>query len=330
MQAVLIEDGTGSSQFISAPTPTRALTFDLKLDTPAYDEAETFARIQDSDTRLMEMVAAQQRQREDGTPGGDEDAIAMDDNISDEEKRETLQKALNMAASNGDVARVRKLVGGRAKSYVDVNSPDEEGTVPLIYASCFGHNDVVKALLDAGAQVDRQDRNQWSALMWAMTNRHKTIAKLLLDHGANPDMRSSSGGTAYDFVQPGSDFSQYLAENGYHFGGGAEQLGEGDFYKGGWDQERLDEEFAENEMKRRMLMQESAANLEVDLSTLGFGEQPEVGSLWLSRYEANVCSCRLKSPMRKKSSSGNGVWATRCLSSKSTSLTPFSTSSLQT
>jgi hypothetical protein len=272
----------GSSQFIAAPTPARALTFDLKLDTPAYDEAETFARIQDSDSRLMEMVAAQQRQRREdgGTPnGGDEDAIAVDDSLSDDEKRETLQKALNMAASNGNVQRVGKLVNGRAKSYIDVNLPDEEGTVPLIYASCFGHEGVVKALLDAGANVDKQDRNQWSALMWAMTNRHKTIAKMLLDHGANPDIRSSSGGTAYDFVQPGSDLSQYLAENGYHFGGGGglggAEAGD-DFYKGGWDQERLDEEYmAESEMKRRALMQESAANLEVDLSTLGFNEKPE-------------------------------------------------------
>jgi hypothetical protein len=267
-------DTPGSSQFISAPTPARALTFDLKLDTPAYDEAETFARIQDSDSRLMEMVAAQQRQRDDGPPGADEDAIAVDEKISDEEKRETLQKALNMAASNGDMTRVRKLVDGRAKTYVDVNLPDEEGTVPLIYASCFGHEGVVKALLDAGAYVDKQDRNQWSALMWAMTNRHKSIAKMLLDHGANPDIRSSSGGTAYDFVQPGSDFSQYLAEHGYNFGAGTSALGgEDDFYKGGWDQERLDEEYEENEMKRRVLMQESAANLEVDLSTLGFGEE---------------------------------------------------------
>jgi hypothetical protein len=224
----------------------------------------------------MEMVAAQQRQREDGTPGADEDAIAIDENLSNEEKRETLQKALNMAASNGDVSRVRKLVDGRAKSYVDVNLPDEEGTVPLIYASCFGHEGVVKALLDAGANVDKQDRNQWSALMWAMTNRHKGIAKLLLDQGADPEIRSSSGGTAYDFVQPGSDLSHYLAENGYHFATGPNTMGEGDFYQGGWDAERADEEFAENEMKRRVLMQESAANLEVDLSTLGFGEQPEV------------------------------------------------------
>ncbi len=47
----------GSSQYITAPTPARPLAFDLHLDTPAYDDAETFARIQDSDSRLMEMVA---------------------------------------------------------------------------------------------------------------------------------------------------------------------------------------------------------------------------------------------------------------------------------
>ena len=109
--------------------------------------------------------------------------------------------------------------------------------------------------------------------MWAITNRHKTIAKLLLDHGANPDIRSSSGGTAYDFVQPGSEFSHYLHENGYHIGGAG--LGN-DFYDSGFAQDRFEEEMAENEMKRRMLMQESAANLEVDLSTLGFDESPEV------------------------------------------------------
>ena len=221
----------------------------------------------------MEMVAAQAHHREGGSPGGDEDAIATDEKLTDDEKNEALQKSLNMAASNGDVARIRKLVGGRAKAFVDVNMTDEEGTVPLIYASCFGHNEVVAALLDAGANVDKQDRNQWSALMWAMTNRHKTIAKQLLDHGANPDIKSTSGGTAYDFVQPGSDFSNYLSENGYHFGGG--MAGEDDFYKSGFDGDRLDEEFAESEMKRRQLMQESAANLEVDLGSLGFGEQPE-------------------------------------------------------
>lgn len=132
---------------------------------------------------------------------------------------------------------------------------------------------MVSALLDAGAYVDKQDRNQWSALMWAMTNRHKAIAKILLDHGASPDIKSSSGGTAFDFVQPGTDISQYLHDNGYNFGSSAI---ESDFYDSGFDQARFEEELAENEMRRRMMMEESALNLEVDLSSLGLDEKLEV------------------------------------------------------
>lgn len=134
----------------------------------------------------------------------------------------------------------------------------------------------MSALLDAGAYVDKQDRNQWSALMWAMTNRHKTIAKILLDHGASPDIKSSSGGTAFDFAQPGTDIERYLHENGYHFGS---TTMDDDFYDSGFGHGRFEEEMAENEMKRRMMMEESAINLEVDLSSLGLDEKFEVFSI---------------------------------------------------
>lgn len=133
---------------------------------------------------------------------------------------------------------------------------------------------MVSALLDAGAFVDKQDRNQWSALMWAMTNRHKTIAKSLLDHGASPDIRSSSGGTAFDFVEPGTDISKYLHENGYNFGSSAAAAD--DFYESEFSHTKFEEEMAENEMKRRMMMEESAINLEVDLSSLGLDEKLDV------------------------------------------------------
>ena len=85
----------------------------------------------------MDMLAAQAHHREGGTSAEDEDAVATDQTMSVDEKKATLQKSLNMAASNGDVKRVRRLVGGPAKVFVDVNAPDDEGTVPLIYASCF-------------------------------------------------------------------------------------------------------------------------------------------------------------------------------------------------
>ena len=108
--------------------------------------------------------------------------------------------------------------------------------------------------------------------MWAMTNRHKTIAKILLDHGASPDVKSSSGRTASDFAAPNSEMSEYLHEKGYNIG----DVGIGDdFYDSGFSRDRFEQEMEENETNRRMLM-ESSYVLEVDLSSIGLDERPEV------------------------------------------------------
>jgi hypothetical protein len=128
----------------------------------------------------------------------------------------------------------------------------------------------VQALLDAGADINKQDRNQWSALMWAMTNRHKGIAKLLLNNGASTEAKTSTGRTAFDFVGPDSDMSLYLSGYGIGTAGAVD-----DFYNPGFSQDRFEEELAENEMRRRMMM-ESARDLEVDLGNVGMDDQPEV------------------------------------------------------
>jgi hypothetical protein len=139
---------------------------------------------------------------------------------------------------------------------------------------------VVTTLLDNGANVDQQDRNQWSSLMWSMTNKHKGIAKILLDHGASPDVRSTSGRTVFDFAEPDSEISDYLKSSGY--------VGTAGIATGGWDtydmglaDERFEQELQENEFKRRMAM-ESSYNLEVDLASLGLDEAQEV---WVTENE---------------------------------------------
>jgi len=113
--------------------------------------------------------------------------------------------------------------------------------------------------------------------MWAMTNRHKDIAKMLLDNGASPTLKSSSGRTAFDFASPNSEISDFLHQNGYHIGDvGVEE----DFYNTGFSQDKFEQEMEESEMKRRMMM-ESSMNLEVDLSSLGMDERPEVSCIEL-------------------------------------------------
>ncbi|KAI1480389.1 hypothetical protein F4774DRAFT_418171 [Daldinia eschscholtzii] len=260
----------GQSQFLTSPILAKPLQFsDLTLDDPNYDQDLTKS-MPDSDTRLMQMLAAQAQHLE-GKTFGDVDDIATDEKLPDDEKTSILQKALIMSASNGDLDNVKKILSGKARSFVDINAPDEEGTPALVYASCFGHETVVQALVDAGVDVDKQDRNHWSPLMWAMTNRHKGIAKILLDNGASPEAKTSSGRTAFDFVAPDSEMSFYLHDNGYSLGNAGVT---DDFYNPGFSQDRFEEELAENELRRRMMM-DSARDLEVDLGNMGIDDQPE-------------------------------------------------------
>ncbi|KAF2012349.1 hypothetical protein BU24DRAFT_353607 [Aaosphaeria arxii CBS 175.79] len=259
----------GQSQFLTTPMPARPLSFNLSLDDPSFGGDEDIQQLEDSDSRLVQMLAHQARLKNDNS--GDEAKVVADDKLSPDEKREALQGLLTLAASNGELERVQRLLNGKAREYIDINAVDAEGTPPLVYASCFGHEDVVETLVEAGADVDKQDKNRWSPLMWAMTNRHKGIVKLLLDHGASPEIKSSTGRTAFDFVEPNSELSDYLHESGYSIGNAGVS---DDFYNSGFSQDRFEEEMAENEMKRRMMM-ESAFNLEVDLGNLGLDEQPE-------------------------------------------------------
>jgi ankyrin repeat protein len=112
--------------------------------------------------------------------------------------------------------------------------------------------------------------------MWATTNSQPQIVRLLLDRGASPDVKTGAGRTALDFL--GNDASNreiegYLRRqsNGNEIG----NVGVGeDWYDRGFGGE-VEEQFAESERKRRMMM-ESAFNLEVDLSSLGLDEPPEV------------------------------------------------------
>ena len=130
----------GQSQFLTSPIVAKPLAFDnLTLDDPNYAEDLTKG-MPDSDTRLMEMLAAQAQHH--GGAFEDENAVATDEKLSEDEKRSMLQKALTMSASNGDLEHVNTILNGKARPFVDINAQDEDGTPPLVYASCFVSPDV--------------------------------------------------------------------------------------------------------------------------------------------------------------------------------------------
>jgi ankyrin repeat protein len=136
---------------------------------------------------------------------------------------------------------------------------------------------MLRIVLDAGAEVDKQDQRKWSALMWATSNSQPQIVRLLLDYGASPTVKTGSGRTALDLLKhddPNREIEGYLRRrqsNGNEIGNvGVSE----DWYDRGFGGD-VEEQFAESERKRRMMM-ESAFNLEVDISSLGLDEPAEV------------------------------------------------------
>ena len=58
------------------------------------------------------------------------------------------------------------------------------GNTALIYACCGGSEDVVKVLLDHGAEIECHNENGHTPLMEAASGGHVEVAKLLLGSGA--------------------------------------------------------------------------------------------------------------------------------------------------
>ena len=62
----------------------------------------------------------------------------------------------------------------------EIDRQDKYGWTALISASENGHQGIVKALLAAGADIDLQDTNGRTALIWASENGHEGIVQALL------------------------------------------------------------------------------------------------------------------------------------------------------
>ena len=97
------------------------------------------------------------------------------------------------AARAGDSAGVEAAITAGA----DINTITTDGWefTALMWAATNGHTDIVKLLLDRGADIDAVYRDGNNALTLAATNGHANTVKLLLDRGADIDHVSKYGKT---------------------------------------------------------------------------------------------------------------------------------------
>ncbi|KAJ1934638.1 hypothetical protein GGF37_006289 [Kickxella alabastrina] len=78
--------------------------------------------------------------------------------LTNDEKRELLSQRFARTASNGDVNALERMWETcHGDKWVDIDYRDDQGSTPLICASCFGHTHIAELLLNNGANVNSQD-----------------------------------------------------------------------------------------------------------------------------------------------------------------------------
>ena len=144
--------------------------------------------------------------------------IARSNTVDPQIKKDKLGKALLRAASNGDTDMLSWLLDSRAEARsilsheplrrdshgrpkVDFSQiRDDEGSGPVVLATCAGHIDAVTMLILNGAEIDERDACGWTPLMWAINSTNLPLASFLLSRGADVDAKSTKGTTCEDFI----------------------------------------------------------------------------------------------------------------------------------
>ncbi|KAJ1729010.1 hypothetical protein LPJ61_003731 [Coemansia biformis] len=131
----------------------------------------------------------------------DEADIISSAKLGNDRKRELLSQHFARTASNGNAPALERMWEAcLGQQWVDIDYRDDQGSTPLICASCFGHTRVAELLLEYGANVNSQDNSGWTALMWATTNHNQNLVRVLLEHGASSSAKTARGHTAFNIA----------------------------------------------------------------------------------------------------------------------------------
>lgn len=85
--------------------------------------------------------------------------------------------ALRNAAERGNAADIRRLLQDVPRA--NVNAEDRLGRTPSWHAACHGRSDCLEALFEAGADLQKVDKNEVGPIYMANANGHMQAIRVL-------------------------------------------------------------------------------------------------------------------------------------------------------
>ena len=103
------------------------------------------------------------------------------------------------AAGEGNLEALKHHIA--AGTDLNQRTPDSQKTTPLITAAALGRVEVAKALIEAKADLNLQNKDGSTALHTAAFLCHPEIVEALLKAGADKAIKTNKGATALDGAQ---------------------------------------------------------------------------------------------------------------------------------
>ncbi|AFM27021.1 ankyrin repeat domain-containing protein [Desulfomonile tiedjei] len=117
-------------------------------------------------------------------------ALALANRLAKERDKD---EAARIAVAEDDLASLERLLA----EGTNINaSKGKYKTTILMEAAVRGNLEVMKLLLDKGANIDMVDQDGWTALMGATVQGRIEPVRLLLEHGADVNAKNCNGETA--------------------------------------------------------------------------------------------------------------------------------------
>ncbi|MDF2964957.1 MAG: ankyrin repeat-containing protein [Rickettsiaceae bacterium] len=121
------------------------------------------------------------------------------------------------AAKEGNLATVQYYISQN----IDIDINDEDGWTALMFAARKGHLDIVKVLIEYGGDINKADKYRWTALMIAAERGHLNIVKVLIKNDAHINGANKDDWTALMIAAERGHLNivKVLIKNGAHING---------------------------------------------------------------------------------------------------------------